>query len=359
MQDVKTQAEILNLFPSVDCTAEKTFAQKTETFEALIADYASDVDEISAQYGISRDEVIAGIRYRYEKVRAFFPNISWSVNVYRYNLQFDAAAEKILERYKGYKISRELATKIAQCEDADQPCAKCNGVICTKAIQFQRHSVSIVNGKVTLNVHDVCNYERERRLRKKIDRAQIPPRYAGLTFEDYSVDAGNKNAVNWAKKIIQNPQQGLFISGSAGTGKTMLAAILAQELMKAGKSVLFVDVPTLLDNLRKTFNKKTSDDDTTLDEMMKALSAADVLILDDMGVENPTAWVAERVYLIVNDRYNAGKPVIVTSNYRLETLINRFAEEITGTRIVSRLQQMCKLAEISGTDRRLIRRKKT
>lgn len=339
----------------MDCTAEKISAQKTETFDELIADYAGDVDEISAQYGISRDEVIAGIRYRYEKVRAFFPNISWSVNVYRYNLQFDAAAEKILERYKGYKISRELATKIAQCEDADQSCANCNGTICAKVTQFQRHSVSIVNGKVTLNVHDVCGYERERRLRKKIDRAQIPARYSGLTFEDYNVDAGNKNAVNWAKRFIRNPEQGLFIYGSAGTGKTMLAAILAQELMKTGKSVLFVDTPNLLDNLKTTFDKKDSND-TTLDEMMRALQAADVLILDDMGTENPTDWAAERVFLIINDRYNAQKPVIATSNFDLDNLVLRFKDKITGTRIVSRLKQMCGAAGITGTDRR-IRRK--
>ena len=86
-----------------------------------------------------------------------------------------------------------------------------------------------------------------------------------------------------------------------------------------------------------------------------ALQAADVLILDDLGVENPTAWVAERMYVIINARYNGQKPVIVTSNFTLDGLISRFADEITGTRIVSRLKQMCKLAEISGGDRRLRR----
>ena len=314
------------------------------------------MDEISAEFGVSRETVLDGVRERYELARSFFPHVSWALNVYRYNLRYDRAAEKILAQYSGYEISHELAEKIAKCEDEDSVCTNCDGKTCAKLIQFRRHSVSVINGTVKLNANDVCGYEKERRLRRKIDKAQIPPRYAGLTFDDYKVDASNQNAVNWARYILKNPAQSLFIVGGAGTGKTFLAAIVAQELTKAGKSVLFVDTPNLLDNLRKTFNQKTSDGDATLDEMMKALQAADVLILDDMGVENPTGWVAERVYLIINNRYNADKPVIVTSNFGYSGLANRFSDEITGARIVSRLQQMCKLAEINGTDRRLRRK---
>lgn len=337
-------------------TEEPTSAPKIETFDELISKYEADVDEISAEFGISRETVLDGVRERYELARSFFPHVSWALNVYRYNLRYDRAAEKILARYKGCQISHELAEKIAKCEDEDSVCTNCDGKTCAKLIQFRRHSVSIVGGTVKLNSNDVCSYEKERRLRRKIDKAQIPPRYAGLTFEDYKVDASNQNAVNWARYILKNSSQSLFITGGAGTGKTFLAAIIAQELTKAGKSVLFVDIPNLLDNLRKTFNQKSSDGDATLDEMMTALSAADVLILDDLGAESPTPWVAERVYLIINNRYNADKPVIVTSNFGYSGLMNRFSDEITGARIVSRLQQMCKLAEITGTDRR-IRRK--
>lgn len=337
-------------------TEEPTSAPKIETFDELIGKYEADVDEISAEFGISRETVLDGVRERYELARSFFPHVSWALNVYRYNLRYDRAAEKILARYKGCQISHELAEKIAKCEDEDSVCTNCDGKTCAKLIQFRRHSVSIVGGTVKLNANDVCSYEKERRLRRKIDKAQIPPRYAGLTFDDYKVDASNQNAVDWAERTVRYPDTSLFITGDAGTGKTFLAAIVAQELTKAGKSVLFVDVPNLLDNLRKTFNQKSSDGDATLDEMMKALQAADVLILDDLGAESPTPWVAERVYVIINDRYVAQKPVIVTSNYSFDQLKFRFCDPITGARIVSRLQQMCNVAEINGADRR-IRRK--
>lgn len=340
-------------------TEEPTSAPKTETFmtfDELIAEHAGDIAAICMEFDVSYDEAVEGVRWIFDKTRVLFTDVSWAINVYRYNVKYDRAAEKILAQYKGCQISHELAERIAKYEDEDSVCTNCDGKTCPKLIQFKRHSVSVVNGEVKLNPNDICSYEKERRLRRKIEKAQIPPRYAGLTFDDYTTDASNQNAVNWAKRTVKNPETSLFITGGAGTGKTFLAAIVAQELTKAGKSVLFVDTPNLLDNLRKTFNQKSSDGDATLDEMMTALSAADVLILDDLGVENPTNWVAERVYLIINNRYNADKPVIVTSNFGYSGLMNRFSDEITGARIVSRLQQMCKLAEINGTDRR-IRRK--
>ena len=333
MQDTQGAAEILKLFPST--TEEPTSAPTIETFDELIGKYEADVDEISAQFGISREEVIDGIRYRYEKAKAFFPNISWAINVYRYNLQFDAAAEKVLERYRGYKISRELATKIAQCEDADRQCAECNGVICTKVTQFRRHSVNIVGGEVTLNPNDVCSYEKERRLRRKIDRAQIPPRYAGLTFDDYTTDASNQNAVKWARYILKNPQQSLFITGGAGTGKTFLAAIVAQELIKKGKSVVFVNVPVLLREIQETWKLKTDAKGDKVTEMMilKTLYSCDVLILDDLGAENQSAWSVNTLYGIINERYGKELPTIITSNFSLEEMEEVLTTDKTGSPI--------------------------
>lgn len=328
---------------------------KRQTADAIDVEIAAGADEISTEFNIDRDTVITEIRWRYEKFKDFFPNVNWAINVYSSGLKYDAAAEAILARYAGYKISRALALKIAQSEETDAVCARCDGRNCPKFDKYRCHTVKIVDGEVKLT-QGICHYERDRRLKKKIEAAKIPARYAGLTFDNYAIDAGNKNAVNWAKSIVKNPQQGVYIYGGAGTGKTFLAAILAQELMKTGKSVLFVDVPSLLDNLKTTFNNK-SGNDTTLDEMMEALQAADMLILDDMGTENPTNWAAERIFIIVNDRYNAQKPVIVTSNLELDALLTHFTDEIIGARIVSRLQQMCKLAEINGGDRRLIRRK--
>ena len=111
-------------------------------------------------------------------------------------------------------------------------------------------------------------------------------------------------------------------------------------------------------NLRRHTVKQTS-----LEELMKALEEVDLLILDDIGTENPTEWAAERLYLIVNSRYSAGKPIIATSNFNAAELVNRLKtrdksgrlieSDVTGQRIVSRLCEMCQPVKIGGVDRRL------
>ena len=128
--------------------------------------------------------------------------------------------------------------------------------------------------------------------------------------------------------------------------------------MKKHKSVIFGDVPSLLDDLKSTFDAKTKN----LDDLMESLTAADLLVLDDLGTEVPTEWACERIYLIINQRYNAEKPMIVTSNFRLGEIGRRMNKPkkretvepiITGNRIVSRLAQMCNRVELRGEDWRL------
>ena len=240
-------------------------------------------------------------------------------------------------------------------EDAEY-CAKCQGLPCTKNKSPRWKS------KLTVDVESqrvevrsaVCEFEKARRkkaeLQRRFKRCGIPAKYVGKTFEDYQVTPQNTRAVKAAKWATKNPDKGIYFHGMTGCGKTFLAAIIAQELLKAGKTVIFGDVPTLLDTLKGTFAK---DSDTTIEELMDELQNADVLVLDDIGTEYPTDWAAERLYMVVNNRYNAGKPIIVTSNYAPKKLLERFKGNVTGARIVSRLCQMCEVVENRELDFRM------
>ena len=191
-------------------------------------------------------------------------------------------------------------------------------------------------------------------LNRKFKAAKIPPLYRDKTFADFKVNGDNAQAVQAAKNFLKNQQGGLFLCGKPGRGKTFLASIVTQEFLKLDKSVIFSDVPTLLEILRNSFD----DRNTKILDLMDDLIKVDLLVLDDLGTENPTEWAVERIYTIINQRYNEEKSLIVTSNFFLGDLSERLNapknassnKNITGSRIVSRLAQMCERVELKGKD---------
>ena len=251
--------------------------------------------------------------------------------------------------------------KVAKIQN--RPCEKCTGLPCAKThnsgwrdyVQLER-GIS-AGGKLTpvVCVERCRIYQAAKRMAKfeeTFNKSRIPLKYIGETFEDYQVTVHNENAVNWAHYIITEPnpkKKGLYLYGDSGRGKTFLTSIIAQELIQTYRTVIFGDVPSLLEDIRATYNDKN---EKQVEDVMNLLTNADVLVLDDIGTENLTSWAIERLYLIINGRYNANKGIILTSNYRLDELEYRYglADTKIGERIVSRLKEMCAVARIGGED---------
>ncbi len=147
----------------------------------------------------------------------------------------------------------------------------------------------------------------------------------------------------------RNPHGNLLLLGSVGSGKTHLAAAIANERLAMGKPAVFVVVPELLNYLRQSFQK---DADSTYDVRSAELMECGLLILDDLGAEKATPWVAEQLYLLFNHRYNAALPTVVTSNCspaRLEAALDE--------RVISRLLSGvrgggCRILELEAGDYR-------
>ncbi len=129
-----------------------------------------------------------------------------------------------------------------------------------------------------------------------------------------------------AEKFARLPTGWLILKGSYGSGKTHLAAAIANRQIELGRAVLFVVVPDLLDHLRSTFAPTSA---ASYDERFESIRTAPLLILDDYGAQSPTQWANEKLFQIFNYRYNAQLPTVVTTNRELEEIDPRVRSRLT------------------------------
>ncbi len=124
-------------------------------------------------------------------------------------------------------------------------------------------------------------------------------------------------AFDLARQFAAQPQGWLIFFGGYGCGKTHLAAAIANQVIERGEPALFVVVPDLLDHLRATFGPNSP---VRYDERFEQVRRAPLLILDDLGAQSSTSWAQEKLFQILNYRYNARLPTVITSNHRLDEI---------------------------------------
>ncbi len=120
-----------------------------------------------------------------------------------------------------------------------------------------------------------------------------------------------------ALDFAKSPDGWLVLQGVTGCGKTHLAAAIANYRLQAGKPVLFVVVSELLDHLRSTFSPESK---VSYDELFEEVKNTPLLILDDFGEHATTPWAREKLYQIINHRYNARLATVITTRYSLEEI---------------------------------------
>ncbi len=120
-----------------------------------------------------------------------------------------------------------------------------------------------------------------------------------------------------AKDFAEAPEGWLVILGPHGSGKTILAAAAANRCIDRGHVVFFSHVPDLLDHLRATFSLAS---DIAYSELFEQVKATPLLVLDGLGSHSTTPWAEEKLGQIINHRYNAALPTIVTSAATLDAL---------------------------------------
>ncbi|MHB0877096.1 MAG: ATP-binding protein [Anaerolineae bacterium] len=134
-----------------------------------------------------------------------------------------------------------------------------------------------------------------------------------------------------ARAFAENPTGWLMLTGTYGSGKTHLAAAIANHIIGRGEGVLFVVVPDLLDHLRATFAPNSK---VPYDQLFEEVRNAPCLVLDDFGAHNATPWALEKLYQILNHRYNNRLPTVITTNNELEDLDPRLRSRLTDESLV-------------------------
>jgi DNA replication protein DnaC len=132
-----------------------------------------------------------------------------------------------------------------------------------------------------------------------------------------------------AQAFAENPRGWLVFAGTYGCGKTHLAAAIANFRAGIGREPLFVVVPDLLDHLRSTFGPNSA---ISYDELFEEVRSAPMLILDDMGTQSATPWAREKLYQILNHRYVAHLPTVVTTANPIEEVDPRIRSRVLDTR---------------------------
>ncbi|MCK5182081.1 MAG: ATP-binding protein, partial [Dehalococcoidia bacterium] len=139
-----------------------------------------------------------------------------------------------------------------------------------------------------------------------------------------------RQAYNLAVEFARSPEGWLIFQGINGCGKTHLAAAIANYQLAQRKPVLFVVVPDLLDHLRSTFSP---DSKISYDEFSEKLKETPLLILDDFGEQSATPWAQEKLYQLINYRYNARSPMVCTTCLSLDEIETRISSRMVDPRI--------------------------
>jgi len=144
--------------------------------------------------------------------------------------------------------------------------------------------------------------------------------------------ASLERAYNQARNFAETAEGWLVLQGGFGCGKTHLAAAIANYRLQQGYPVLFVVVPDLLDHLRATY-RPTSE--VAYDERFEQVRTAPLLILDDLGTQSTTPWAQEKLYQIINYRYNARLPTVITTNRELEEIDLRLRSRLVDPQLTT------------------------
>jgi DNA replication protein DnaC len=185
-----------------------------------------------------------------------------------------------------------------------------------------------------------CRADRLRRARTRGIASVIPAKYRGVSFDRPPVTEIEPMVVRVVRSYTEDIDanldagRGLWLMGDTGTGKTTLAMLISKQVLAGGRAVAIYSLPKLLARIRRTYDAEPGGESYLA--LFEQLTSVDLLHIDDLGAEKRSDWVLEQLYALINERYEAQRSILVTTNLDQAAL-----EDQIGPRTVSRLVEIC------------------
>ncbi len=309
-----------------------------------------------------------------ERLRSETGAIDWAQALRkRYPHLLAAAAPKIIEQIGqmdaagvGYLI-QEIDADGADGALEHWDCSSCparqaEGDTLSREAGVCRHPfLTLYRGVIVRLEHGPCHETakrvREIEIMRHLLRVGVSQRFRAACLEDFSTETPLRRAAAeasraWVTTLTGRRRDGaggILLAGGTGRGKTYLAAASVRALLTAGvthEDLAWVTVSEALEARRRGFSAD-SERGRQAEERWERATRARVAVLDDLGAEKPSEWTVEQVFVLVNARYDAERPTLITTNCTAAELAERLGE-----RTVSRIQEMTACYPLDGPDRR-------
>lgn len=199
-----------------------------------------------------------------------------------------------------------------------------------------------------------CDCRKATDLQRAFQLARIPRKFLGKTLGGFSVkQQAQKHIVDDARQFVKayrgnvadHPSKGLLLTGKVGTGKTHIAVSILKEVIEKGFTGLYWNVPELFLELRRRMDDKSEENEFDLFDQARRV---DLLVLDDLGAERTSDYVLDRLYVLINGRYQNDNATIITTNQPMHELAKS-----VNPRITSRIHEMCSPVDFPDGDYRM------
>lgn len=195
--------------------------------------------------------------------------------------------------------------------------------------------------------------ERKSEIEGKYSALKSSPKYCGCSFDNYEISPDNREAYQAARAFTTAwpDSKDLLIYGNPGNGKSHLAAAIGNALLADDVIVVFAAYVDLLEAIKATYNGGDGSEAAILD----AICRADLLVLDDLGVEKPSEYTLDVLFRITERRGRNFRRTVYTTNYSPPELVIRYGKavgKVEAQRVIGRIIEGAQVVKNDGEDRR-------